>query len=299
MPKISQLQRSPDSEEIITDVQCFCHYNHTEHNEVTYAEHAVNSRIPNSAVIFFGSFTSECTEHCFNHLTEDKLPKLINHWYNLDRSKNDEGERKSSTVLLKERLEFWQTRRLEANYQSSELFDEAKLKWKFLSPILKESNLHAAEHIWTKLYLLGTSFGKIKKKIKELSLNEAATDFIYDDSNPAAEKIQEMARVEHRRWCAERLLEGFLSFHDIYPELVISEVFPETISRWNDKNKLFKNYYLNQKQHLDLLSFDDLYTGKLILRTSGDENLKQTYYDEKIKDISQIEAIPYLLSGAY
>jgi len=33
-------------------------------------------------------------------------------------------------------------------------------------------------------------------------------------------------------------------------------------------------------------------TGRQIIRTSDKENLEEIFYDEKIKDISQIEAMP-------
>lgn len=289
LPKIAQLQRAPDSQAIITDVQCFCHYNLFDHDEVAYAEHVVNERIPNSAVIFFGSFINECTERCFDYLTEDQLPRLINLWYNLDHSKLPDGQRKDAALLLEERKEFWESRTNKAAYREEALADEAKELWKSLSPMVKESNLHAADHIWTKLHLMGSSFSQLHDQLQKQSLTEVATKYLYTDENPIIALILEMAKVEHRRWCAERLLEGFMSFHDFYPDLITTEEFAATVHKWNTGKLPFKSYFQAQKQHLDLLPFDDLFTGRF----------GQAHYDEKVKDISLIEAIPYLISKAY
>lgn len=192
--------------------------------------------------------------------------------------------------MLNEREEFWEKRKVLKNYRKPKLIEEAKEMWKSLSPMVKESNVHAAEHLWTKLYLMDTSFFELNALLNDQtkSLSEIAKQYAYSNENPIKALILEMAKVEHKRWCAERLLEGFLSFHDFYPDLISPEKFPETISKWNS-SKDFKDYYHLQKQHLDLLTFDKLFVGKF--------NGKN--YDEKVKDISLIEAIPYLIQQGF
>lgn len=285
LPKIAQLQQSPFNSEILTDVQCFCHYNLYDNDEVAYAEHIVNKRIPNSAVIFFGSFVHECTEKAFSQKTDDLLPRLINLWYTYDRSITDSGVRKPSADLLAAREEFWIRRSKAEDYREKDMLADAERLWMELSPINKLANYFAADHLWVKLYLMGQSYATVKKNLEAIQLNGTARSYLYVPENPQSNFILEMAIVEHRRWCAERLMEGFLTFQDIYPEQAAPAVFPQVIKNWNNKELPFKSHYQNQKQHIDLLPFDELYKGDI-----GD-----LHYDEKVKDIALIEAIPYLI----
>ena len=62
---------------------------------------------------------------------------------------------------------------------------------------------------------------------------------------PSNYRIQMLARMEHRRWCAEYLLKGFrpLNTENNY------------ITDWFSGKK---KYWKSQKRHLDLMPFDKL-----------------------------------------
>ena len=286
LPKIQYLQDSALSGIPVCDVQCFCHYNLQDKDEVEHVEHIVNSKIPNSPVIFFGSLTEECTEDTITSRSDDLLPKLINVWYNHDKVIYDNGKQKDIDQLFKDRKGFWLDKNNHDEHTHN-LKQEAEHSWKKLSITKKESNRYAADHLWIKLYLLDFTYKtlseilKDKKKITSFSL--AFTEI---SKSSYSDKIAAMAKVEHRRWCAEKLLEGFLPAQDFDPLLDIHHA--KTVSNWNSKKeefKEYKSYFQEQKLHIDLLPFNALFEG----------NYGEEYFNEKIKDISLVEAIPYLI----
>jgi hypothetical protein len=76
-----------------------------------------------------------------------------------------------------------------------------------------------------------------------------------------------LAEMEHRRWCADKLLTGWRSLAPT----------PENWNRWKENKKPFQK----QKLHIDLVTFDQLFNK-----------------DEKLKDDSQIRGIPQFLRNA-
>ncbi len=285
LPKIQHLQGQVLSVTPQCDVQCFCHYNLYDKDEVQYVEHVVNSKIPNSPVIFFGSLTDECTEDAIASRSDELLPKLINVWYDHDKV-IDDGKQKDTEQLYKERKKFW-LERTNPNGDVYDLEQDAIYRWKKLSITKKESNRYAADHLWVKLYLLGYTYKTLSEIIKdEQQFTSFLLAFTEISKSSYSDKIAAMAKVEHRRWCAEKLLEGFLPAQDFDPLLDIDHA--KTVSHWNSKLeefKEYKSYFQEQKLHIDLLPFNALFEGSY-----GNE-----YFNEKIKDVSLVEAIPYLL----
>ncbi len=286
LPKIQHLQGQVLSVTPQCDVQCFCHYNLYDKDEVQYVEHVVNSKIPNSLVIFFGSLTDECTVDAITSRSDELLPKLINIWYDHDKVINDDGKQKDTNQLYEERKKFW-LEKTNSNEEIDNLEQEAIHRWKKLTITQKESNRYAVDHLWVKLYLLGYTYKMLSEIIKD---KQTFTSFLLAfteiSKSGYSDKIAAMAKVEHHRWCAEKLLEGFLPAQDFDPLLDIDHA--KTVSHWNSKDeefKEYKSYFQEQKLHIDLLPFNALFEGSY-----GNE-----YFNEKIKDVSLVEAIPYLL----
>lgn len=74
----------------------------------------------------------------------------------------------------------------------------------------KESNRQAADHIYVKLALAGLTVDSPSEEIMaELGDVELEADYKPKVKTPG-HLLDEMARIEHRRWCAERLLAGWL-----------------------------------------------------------------------------------------
>lgn len=92
----------------------------------------------------------------------------------------------------------------------------------------RESCRHAADHVFVKLAVLGNAF---------------------DDALGLAAKLEQpdvmtlMAKLEHHRWCAERLLAGWRPLPN------------EERKNWESNANVFKN---KLKWHLDLIPFNEL-----------------------------------------
>lgn len=71
--------------------------------------------------------------------------------------------------------------------------------------------------------------------------------------------LESLARIEHRRWCAEYLLNGFTALTRNLPLAELDESEARKINRWFCKAcKTAKKSFKNQKLHVDLVPYDDL-----------------------------------------
>jgi hypothetical protein len=133
-----------------------------------------------------------------------------------------------------------------ANQQAAYLEE----RWRMSDEWSKESNRQAADHVYVKL----RSVGKRPDEVIAQGFTEG--------------QVAKLARMEHKRWCAERLLNGW---RPLPPT-------DENLTLWDDdgRQKAFKA----EKLHIDLVPFDDLIKG------------------EPDKDYQQIEAIPHALHAA-
>ena len=104
--------------------------------------------------------------------------------------------------------------------------DPAMVGWDKLRDGLKESNAQQADHIFAKLREIGCTWRKARgKEVKLLEFSK--------------KEVELLARMEHGRWNAERLLDGWTwgerkdSARKISPYLVSWSVLPEEIKEWD------------------------------------------------------------------
>lgn len=146
---------------------------------------------------------------------------------------------------------------------NNQRYDEAEQLWQNLSEKDKVSNRQAADHLWSKIRLV---WHRIKWQFNPDTF-EPTTDLLQD-----AELLKQYGEIEHRRWCADLLLQGFSPFdekHDT-PE------YKKIAHSW-DHEAGFKASHQIQKRHISLVPYDHL----------TEEN--------KTKDINQIKQIPEFL----
>jgi ppGpp synthetase/RelA/SpoT-type nucleotidyltranferase len=99
-------------------------------------------------------------------------------------------------------------------------------EWEDLLDYLKESNRQAADHIAEKLRRIGCTIHKVEGH--EVSLLELTQD-----------EIEAMAEMEHARWNAERLLDGWKLGEEkdvankISPYLVRWQALPDDVKEWD------------------------------------------------------------------
>ena len=264
LPRIDHLQRNSNGKKLF-DVQIFCFFTLQDNSELIQIEHRLNAQIPNSPIIFFGNLSEECTFDAIEGRSLDKLPRLINYWYSQDKLSN-KGKSIQKDQRIENRIKFMKNGLTDANDA-----------WDNLSLIHKESSRYAADHLWVKLRILGCSAYELRHEVVMRVENTWLNEFTHDEpESPWKQQIINLSIVEHRRWCAEKLLAGMLPLQDFYPESITNDGENSWIDRWNTDSQFRKNYQ-NQKLHIDLLPF---------------EKLPDT---EKAKDLSHIEGIPYFL----
>ncbi len=125
----------------------------------------------------------------------------------------------------------------------------------------KNSSRQAADHLWTKIKILGSALDWNFNKQEE-----------YFEQNP--EKLIELGDIEHRRWCAELLLRG----HRPITEDTRCSLYKEISENWNKPEyEASKKAYIKVFKHVDLVPYNELDPV------------------EAEKDLTQINAIPNLL----
>ncbi len=232
------------------DLQIFCYCNLADESEFDNISHMLNKQLPYTPVILFGQLIDECRILAVGNATIDHLPALINFWY----------------TGIKEK-EYWKE-------HPKEIMKLARKEWETLSYPHKESNRRAADHIWVKLRYTSYSLQKIKQALNEKGASEELFRYFSKEANPERKELFELlSMTEQRRWCAEKLLIGFLPLQDYYLD---TEDIDTRIKRWNTE-RAYKELYQSQKLHIDLVPYDKLSD------------------IEKSKDRSQINGIPYFI----
>ncbi|PWV56970.1 NAD-binding protein [Chitinophaga sp. S165] len=232
------------------NLQIFCYCNLADESEFDNISHMLNKQLPYTPVVLFGQLIDECRVLAVGNATIDDLPALINFWY---------------TGI--EEKENWKD-------HPEKIMKQARKEWETLSYPHKESNRRAADHIWVKLRYTSYSLQKIKQALKEEASSEELFRYFTKEENREHKELFELlSMTEQRRWCAEKLLIGFLPLQDYYLD---TEDIDTRIKHWNTK-RTYKELYQSQKLHIDLVPYDKL----------SDV--------EKSKDRSQINGIPYFI----
>lgn len=135
-------------------------------------------------------------------------------------------------------------------------------EWTGLSEADKESSREAAAH------------AHVKARIRSRLLAKGCDDKGITEA---------LARIEHNRWCANRLLAGFRPLTGVPP----SAAEKEEIAAWFT-DKSFKNACRRARKHVDLVPFDDFD------RIFDAERAPK----ERQKDYDQIKALDHLLRRA-
>ncbi len=155
---------------------------------------------------------------------------------------------------------------INAGYKNKQ-YNRAEILWPELSEKHKQSNRQAADHLWTKIRLV---WPKINWKFdpKTFETYPEVSEIIFSDTH-----LAEYGEIEHRRWCADLLLQGFVPFNYPYG----SDEYRLTADRWEDDEDPFKKIQQEQKKHISLVPYEHL--------TKRNQQ----------KDIDQIKEIPGFL----
>lgn len=261
LPKIEALRQ-----EKRCDLQAFCFYNLSDLNQAGFVERRLNRLAPTVPVFFFGNFAQECSVAALKDRSLDALPRQLALWHYLhfdfqatkDRNRPDLN-RFISRYLTEKGLpvpaktangrQDWSPTWLSVS--TEKLTEWSNHCWSHLPENERESNRQAADHLWVKIRQANC------RLTEQYTAPEAFSRFLA--ANPAL--ATKLAEMEHRRWCAEKLLDGWL------PDEAVPGNDPADEPGREKRKK--------QKLHPDLKAFAHINTG--------------------YKDSQQIISIPYVL----
>jgi voltage-gated potassium channel Kch len=228
LPRMDWLKQTTPQQ----DVSVFCHYNLPDLEEQKVVQEKLNSVTKEIITVkCFGNYLEECTAVNIENAELDSLAKQIAKLYRKIYAEED-NDRK--IALTKEELKGWHTDDLDAIWESDK-------------ENYRESNRQAADHATIKLSLMNRLPNVLPQTYE--ALIACWTE----------EELNLLGEVEHRRWCAEKLLLGWL---------------PMATSDW----KTHKDHYQKQKLHQHLVPFDELAVS------------------EKNKDFTQVLGLPFFMT---
>jgi hypothetical protein len=238
LPKLNYLAENKGC-----NTQVFCYYNFPDKKEEGQIENYFNKIAPQIFVKCFGNFLDECSSETIQSMALDELAKLINSYYNATN-------KFEKAVKYNLPVESWPI--IPENVINAE-WSECVVKNKI-------SNRQASDHLWTKLRIIH-------------SMNQ--WNYSWKNFTLSAEELKILGEIEHRRWSAELLLQGFVPF-DITTD---TTEYRETVEKWS--NRIYKGEMQSIKRHINLVPFGALMGS------------------ESEKDYDQIKAIPYFLFNIF
>lgn len=273
LPKLESLRQDRKC-----DLQVFC-YSHRLNGQ--YYMEKNPCRLPTTLPIhFFGNFHEHGATAAIKAEEQDQLARLNGLWYYFMSDRNNERdnsiqaleqeleENLSNSDLLKDlahsktiatdTTEGMQGKihcfgKLWSRENAHLLYNLADTRWEMVPEGYRDSDRLAADHMGCKLRSIGY----------KIVHNQGAMgpEALKDSWRKVEDTIGQLAELEHRRWCAEKLLEGFIPFEG-------------TKEMWVQNKKL----YQQQKQHVCLQAYESL-----------DDK-------ERIKDYSQLFGLIYILA---
>jgi hypothetical protein len=230
LPRLAWQKQQDDR----NDLQVFCQYNLPDIEEQKTVEQKLNN-MTNSKIVVkcFGNYLEACSAANIENKQLDQLAKQIAKLYRkiYDEFRNKEESHERKIAFAKETLKTWHT-------------DDLHSIWKGDTEIYRESNRQAADH-------LSIKFSLMNKPLSHLPQTYEALIACW-----TAEELNLLGEVEHRRWCAEKLILGWL---------------PIAVPDW----ETHKGHYQQQKLHQHLVPFDKLAVS------------------EKNKDYTQVMGLPF------
>ncbi|SHM99083.1 TrkA-N domain-containing protein [Cyclobacterium lianum] len=227
LPKLNRYKRQMNC-----NLQVFCFYKFPDKTEERNTEMRLNQLAPEVPVHCFGNLLDECTAVAIRDRALDALPKQIAFWY----------------------MQGYGDKRLD--------IDQV---WQNSSEQEKESNRHAADHLWVKLRSVWQEI--------DWKFHSETFEPLLDPGTMAIHE-KRLSETEHRRWCAELLLHGFRPLQD---EPGVMESWSDWEDYWYRRGG--KKILKAEKLHIDLRPFNTL------------PEMEQK------KDLDQIRTIPKMLQA--
>lgn len=141
----------------------------------------------------------------------------------------------------------------------------SRKNWLYEPSWSKESSRQSADHIYIKLALAGLTVDSSREEIRtamgEMKKISTASGWEKPTVVHIGSKLDELAKIEHRRWCAERLLGGWLPLSENDDREKWNQGLRDAAQDLAEKTESMK--YVNKLKkelfrHGDLIPFKDL-----------------------------------------
>lgn len=214
-----QLTRS----EPLTDIQTFCYYNFPDDKESLLVGHRFNELAPHIPVICFGDVQRECSARALRGRALDQMAQLTALYYDEVITHDAKWPLTDAPAIIQRAADAW---------VGKEEMD-------------KESNRLFADHAFDKMRQIWSQLPDSTKQTTEDATLTTARELLKRATTDKAMENQ-LADLEHRRWCAEKLFDGWVPL-ETDPALIKASAL-----KWKN-DKPYKTLARSQKRHLDLV----------------------------------------------
>ncbi|WP_421943319.1 hypothetical protein [Pedobacter sp.] len=219
------------------EVFCFC--NLPDLQEIDMIEEKLNTQADSIAVYCFGNYIKACSYQAIHQNHLDRFTRRHALWFH---------HTSEDKISMDDTKKMWIMRGM------ASIDIEAAAYWANMQENLKDANRAAADHIFVKLRRAGVK----------------PTDGLLTISEKLYEIENQLAEMEHSRWCAQKIIEGFAPLCDL-------DNYHQAKVEWLSEEAL-KKMYQSLRLHLNLVPY------------------KSLEKDESIKDNQLITGIPFILN---
>jgi len=213
-------------------------YYEGDHRELSIKDGIDTEALERTTLTSFTQYYDGLTPSAIRGTRRDQVAKQVALFYFLKYDYEDD----ETPTYLNERTSELLTDANSSDIDASSVWNEftpsqrsvlADLHWNALSEHYRNANRHAADHAPFK-----------RRLVKRLSEeNSGLTDLSQDGAVHNSDVVEYIAEIEHRRWCAEKLLNGW-------------EPLPK--HRWSEWKDERQQKLRERRYHRDLWPIDDL-----------------------------------------
>lgn len=216
---------------LLSDIQNFCYYNFPDEEESALVERHFNELAPHVPVVCFGDVQHECSARSLKDRALDQFAQLTSLYYDEVIDKKGPAWNLEDSPSIKER---------------------AAEKWVGRTEMIKESSRLFADHALAKMRQEWGRYSDTDKAATEDATLTIARELQKKLNSQPAANHTELGKLEHRRWAAAKLFDGYV------PLETEREKIKEYESKWANDDP-YKKQAISQKRHLDLIPANILY----------------------------------------
>lgn len=242
-----------------TDIQVFCYWNAADAEETALMEQRFNEMAPHIPILCFGNLRYECSATALRDRALDSMAQLTALYYDEVIEFENRDCAKETKPEQQHRYDQWQN----AGTYAAVIRKRAAATWVTRREVHKESNRLFADHAFIKLREVWEQMSPQERQ-QPGDITQLTANYLRNWVKDAADN-DVMSHLEHRRWCAEKMLDGWVP-------LVMEEEKLKEYARFWKNDRAFKTLATSQKRHLDLVP------GRILKQELNREHNKDTHF---------------------